>query len=110
MRDRQMSEVEEMETANDLANDDRLDAQRYRRLRVLGVAPSGSKHLEEGNVLRFTNLDEYTDRDIRVMPSRGEARCGQRVYEGTTGECSCELPCGHSGEHRQGSFVWIQRR
>lgn len=55
-----------------MEEDDNLDARRYRRLRVLGVAPDGSKHLEEGRVMRFTNLDEYTDRDLRFMPSRGE--------------------------------------
>ena len=77
MSDRSISETEEMETAADLAADeqaDALDARRYRRLRVLGVAPSGSKHLEESNVMRFTNLDQYTDRDLRFIPSRGEAK------------------------------------
>lgn len=50
-----------------------LDALRYRRLRVLGVAPDGTKHLREGCVMRFTNLDEFVDHDIRITPSRGEA-------------------------------------
>lgn len=57
-----------------MEEDDKLDAKRYRRLRVLGVAPHGSKHLEEGNVMRFTNLDDYTDRDLRFVPSRGESQ------------------------------------
>ncbi len=70
MRDMQENVLEEAETAKK----DSLDARRYRRLRVLGVAPDGSKHLQEGNVMRFSNLDEYVDRDIRFMPSRGEAK------------------------------------
>jgi hypothetical protein len=37
------------------------DALRYRALRELGVAPADWPGLEQGNVLRFTNLDEYAD-------------------------------------------------
>lgn len=54
----------------------RADADRYARLRVLGCAPGGSPHLEDGNVLCFTNLDAYVDTDIAAHPSRGEARRG----------------------------------
>lgn len=41
-----------------------LDAKRYRRLRVLGVAPGHTEHLKNGNVLRFTNLDDFVDSDL----------------------------------------------
>jgi hypothetical protein len=54
-------------------SDDSVDAARYRRLRVLGVAPAYTEHLNNGDVLRFTNLDEFIDRDISWTPSRGEA-------------------------------------
>lgn len=50
------------------------DAMRYQRLRILGCAPSYTKHLEDGSVLRFTNLDEFVDADLKTVPSRGEAR------------------------------------
>jgi hypothetical protein len=50
-----------------------VDARRYHRLRVLGCAPAYSKHLQDGSVLRFTNLDEFVDADIERQPSRGEA-------------------------------------
>ena len=49
------------------------DARRYRRLQVLGCAPSTSKQLENGTVLCFTNLDEFVDADLKAVPSRGEA-------------------------------------
>lgn len=55
---------------------DALDAKRYRRLQVLGCAPSTSKQLENGTVLCFTNLDEFVDADIKAVPSRGEAQEG----------------------------------
>lgn len=51
-----------------------LDAKRYRRLQVLGCAPSTSKQLENGTVLCFTNLDEFVDADIKTLPSRGESQ------------------------------------
>jgi hypothetical protein len=47
------------------------DAQRYRRLRILGCAPAESQHLNNGFVLRFTNLDEAVDADIRFI-NRGD--------------------------------------
>jgi hypothetical protein len=50
------------------------DEQRYRRLRILGAAPGGSKQLEGGTVLCFQNLDDYLDADIAAHPSRGEFR------------------------------------
>lgn len=56
-----------------VSDEDRLDAARYRRLRVLGAAPSTSPHLEAGTVLCFTNLDTFIDDDIAAQPSRGEA-------------------------------------
>lgn len=54
---------------------DRLSqaARRYERLRILGCAPAYSKHLERAEVVRFTNLDEFVDGDIKWTPSRGGA-------------------------------------
>lgn len=49
-----------------------LDAQRYRRLRVLGCAVYGTANLDAGTVSCFTNLDEVVDADIKAVPSRGE--------------------------------------
>jgi hypothetical protein len=49
------------------------DARRYRRLQVLGCAPDTWPGLEEGLVLRFTNLDHFVDADLAATPSRGEA-------------------------------------
>ncbi len=49
------------------------DARRYRRLQVLGCAPSTSKQLENGTVLCFTNLDEFVDAALNAASSRGEA-------------------------------------
>lgn len=54
--------------------DDARDAARYRRLQVLGAAPGGSKHLDNGTVLRFSGLDAAVDADLRAHPSRGEFR------------------------------------
>lgn len=51
----------------------KLDAIRYRRLRVLGCAVMNTPNLPGGNVSRFTNLDEIVDNDLRAQPSRGEA-------------------------------------
>lgn len=45
----------------------KADAERYRRTRVLGAAINECTPL-----LRFTNLDVFIDRDIKVNPSRGE--------------------------------------
>lgn len=52
--------------------EDAIDAARYRRLRVLGVAPAESTHLTRGLVMRFTNLDDFVDQDRAVHQSRGE--------------------------------------
>ena len=49
------------------------DARRYRRLQILGCAPDGSRNLDAGTVLRFTNLDAFVDADLHLHPSRGEA-------------------------------------
>lgn len=49
-----------------------LDARRYRRLQVLGCAPSTSPALDNGTVLCFTNLDKFVDDDISAQPSRGD--------------------------------------
>lgn len=54
-------------------NDVVRDARRYRRLQILGCAPGGSHELEQGHVLRFTNLDKVIDDDLKIHPSRGEA-------------------------------------
>lgn len=54
------------------SENDALDAKRYRRLRVIGAAPSSSVHLENRTCLRFTNLDAFVDGDIKIHPSRGE--------------------------------------
>ncbi len=51
-----------------------LDAARYQRLRILGCAPGYTAHLERGEVLRFTNLDQFVDADLAIQPSRGEAK------------------------------------
>lgn len=51
-----------------------LDAKRYQRLRILGCAPMESKELKKGLVLRFTNLDDFLDNDLKNYPSRGEAK------------------------------------
>lgn len=48
------------------------DGSRYRRLRILGCAPAETSHLEQGLVLRFTNLDEFVDADFVAHPSRGD--------------------------------------
>lgn len=56
------------------AAEDTHDARRYRRLRILGAAPGGSRHLDNGTVITFTGLDEFLDEDLRRTPSRGEAR------------------------------------
>jgi len=50
-----------------------VDARRYQRLRVLGCAPAYTDHLKRGDVMRFTNLDEFVDKDADWTPSRGEA-------------------------------------
>jgi hypothetical protein len=52
--------------------DDARDAARYRRLQILGCAPSGSTELKLGLLMRFTNLDAFVDADIKAHPSRGE--------------------------------------
>ncbi|MFA5899410.1 MAG: hypothetical protein WC829_09900 [Hyphomicrobium sp.] len=48
------------------------DGVRYRRLRVLGCAPMLSENLEQGTVLRFTNLDSFVDADLTNYPERGD--------------------------------------
>jgi hypothetical protein len=48
------------------------DANRYRRARLLGVAPYGSMVLYNGTVLRFQALDDFIDADIKSRGSRGE--------------------------------------
>lgn len=48
------------------------DVRRYQRLRIIGVAPSSTKQLENRTVLCFQNLDDYVDADLRAHPSRGE--------------------------------------
>lgn len=58
---------------SEVASDIERDARRYRRLRILGVAPDGSQHLLQGTVLRVTNLDAFVDHDLSVHRSRGEA-------------------------------------
>ena len=53
----------------------RRDARRYRRLQILGVATGAEfdTHLRTGTVMRFSNLDEFVDEDLKWHPSRGEA-------------------------------------
>jgi hypothetical protein len=51
---------------------DEVDAARYRRLRVLGCAPIDTKELDAGLVMRFQNLDDHLDADIKAHASRGE--------------------------------------
>lgn len=70
---------------------DAIDARRYRRLRVLGCAPDGSDLLERGLVMRFTNLDDFIDRDLVTQPSRGEAKPeNSPAAETTTPTCGGE--------------------
>lgn len=45
------------------------DIRRYRALRELGVAPADWPGLEQGNVLRFTNLDEHADALLKRRPA-----------------------------------------
>lgn len=52
--------------------DDAMDAKRYRRLRILGCAPYGTKQLKNGNVLCFSNLDVFLDDDLNAVPNRGD--------------------------------------
>lgn len=51
-----------------------LDAKRYQRLRILGVAPNETKQLSEVTVIRFQSLDEFCDKDLAAYPDRGEYR------------------------------------
>lgn len=79
------------------------DAQRYRRLRILGAAPGLSKQLEQGTVLVATNLDRAVDEDMRVVPSRGEADAVDVTLiapPAPEGPCSCHLGsvCGPACE------------
>jgi len=46
---------------------------RYRRLRILGAAPGGSIHDEQGTVLRFENLDTAIDEDLSRQRSRAKS-------------------------------------
>lgn len=48
------------------------DGVRYRRLRLLGCAPTESENLKNGTVLRFTNLDRFVDADLVNYPNRGD--------------------------------------
>lgn len=72
------------------------DAQRYERLRVLGVAPCGTKQLESGTVLRFQNLDDFVDADIAASPSRGEAAAAPVVVEPTAHVVDIDRKAGQS--------------
>jgi hypothetical protein len=51
------------------------DARRYRKLRSLGVAPGGTRHLEDGLVLVATNLDQWVDDYLErgIAPAPSEA-------------------------------------
>lgn len=50
------------------------DANRYRRLCVIGCAPYGSENLDQGTVIRFQSLDAFIDADIKAHSSRGEIK------------------------------------
>lgn len=50
---------------------DMLDAARYRRLRILGVAVTLTG-TEMMSLARFQKLDAIVDDDIRAVPNRGE--------------------------------------
>lgn len=67
-------EAPDVDATARLIEADERDAKRYRRLRILGAAPGGSKQLDQGTVLRFSNLDLFLDDDLRIHASRGEAR------------------------------------
>lgn len=79
---------------------------RYERLRILGVWINGP---ENRSLLCFQNLDEFVDADIKLMPSRGEAKIDypsktehpmrDLVYAepvvGPNGRWIITLGCGH---------------
>lgn len=66
------------------------DAQRYRRLQILGAAPGGHPCLDRGTVLRFQTLDAYIDADIAAYPSRGESKAAP---EAPVDPLDWPLPC-----------------
>lgn len=79
--DKLLLELEDYElTAPTPPLDVARDAARYWRLRLLGCAPMESKQLENGTVLRFSNLDEFVDHDIKIYSSRGEAELYARRH------------------------------
>lgn len=67
------AQAKEPEPRRLLPSQDAIDAARYRRLHLLGCAPMGAPELDEGLVLRFSNLDAFVDADLKAYPSRGEA-------------------------------------
>lgn len=70
------------------------DAIRYRRLRILGCAPGGTKQLDQGSVLCFQNLDDFVDADLVAHPHRGEARerdAAPTQDRAAVEECLCVL-------------------
>lgn len=91
-----------------------IDATRYRRLRVLGCAPHGSKALAAGHVLRFTNLDEYVDGDMWRVSSRGEPTAS--IPGGWTDGTRVDDPKGHRHDDQETVPVpqrpqgWLERR
>lgn len=52
---------------------DKLDATRYRRIRVLGAAPCGSPHFKNNTVATFTGLDKLIDQSIQEQPCNESA-------------------------------------
>lgn len=60
--------------------EEQIDARRYQRLRILGARPyrdimtDPGSLTDSGLMLRFTNLDEFVDRDIEQVPHRGEVK------------------------------------
>jgi hypothetical protein len=72
--------LEESMTSPSQPTSPSVDALRYRRLRVLGCAPAYTSHLKDGDVLRFTNLDEFVDTDLKTVPTRGEAKPASNAF------------------------------
>lgn len=60
-------------TETERSSPDIEDARRYRRLRILGCAPAYTGHLDRNEVMRFTNLDEFVDADMKNVHERGDA-------------------------------------
>jgi hypothetical protein len=66
----------------------------------------GIAHLEAENAALKAQVQRLSAPVSAPVTTEVAAKCGNRIYVGTTGESSCEQPLGHSGSHRQGKFEW----